>query len=101
MTISQANKADGLREDRSLPAEIKLYYDLSVPDEDAAPHPLLIALHGYGANQRQMMREERLIEPADFRIASLQGRHEILEEPKEEVGPYHSRVGWLAYVLAV
>ena len=87
MIISQANKADGLREDRNLSAEIKLYYDLSVPDEDAAPHPLLIALHGYGANKRQMMREARLCAPPDFAIASLQGFHQHLKEPKEKGGP--------------
>jgi predicted esterase len=95
MTISETNKADGLREERNLSAEIKLYYDLSVPDTDAAPHPLLIALHGYGANKRQMMREARLCAPPRFAIASLQGFHQHLKEPKEKGGTLRYGFGWL------
>ena len=72
-------------EDLTLAVETKLYYDLHLPAV-AAPHPLLIALHGYGANKRQMMREARLIVPEDFAIASLQGFHQHLKEPKEKGG---------------
>ena len=53
--------------ERTLSAEIKLYYDLHVPAAKG-PRPLLIALHGYGANKRQMMREARLIAPDDFAV---------------------------------
>jgi predicted esterase len=81
-------------EDHALRAEIKLYYDLRVPDTDA-PRPLLIALHGYGANKRQMMREARVIAPPRFAIASLQGFHQHIKEPKEKGGPLRYGFGWL------
>ncbi|MDT5060761.1 MAG: phospholipase/carboxylesterase [Acidobacteriota bacterium] len=81
-------------EDRSLTAVVKLYYDLHVPVA-TSPAPLLIALHGYGANKRQMMREARLIAPPDFALASLQGFHQHLKEPKETGGPLRYAFGWL------
>jgi phospholipase/carboxylesterase len=83
-------------EDRSLTAVVKLYYDLYVPAHaTAAPSPLLIAVHGYGANKRQMMREARLLAPKDFALASLQGFHQHLKEPKEAGGPLRYGFGWL------
>ncbi len=80
-------------ENRTLAAEVKLYYDLHVPREGA--RPLLIALHGYGANKRQMMREARQMAPDDFAIASLQGFHQHMKEPKEAGGPLRFGFGWL------
>src|SRR2546430_4975609 len=74
--------------DQTLTSEIKLYYDLNLPE--ARPAPLLIALHGYGANKRQMMREARQIAPDGFAIASLQGFHQHLKDPKEAGGPLRS-----------
>lgn len=79
--------------DRTLPARINLYYDLHVPS--AGPAPLLIALHGYGANKRQMMREAQLMAPAGFAIASLQGFHQHIREPREPDGPLRFGFGWL------
>jgi phospholipase/carboxylesterase len=81
-------------EEHTLAAEIKLYYDLHVPDP-ISPRPLLIALHGYGASKRQMMREARLLAPPDFAIASLQGFHQHLKEPREKGGPLRYGFGWL------
>src|SRR5215213_6432971 len=81
--------------ERELLAEAKLYYDIYVPSADAAPAPLLVALHGYGANKRQMMREARRIAPDGFAIASLQGFHQHIKEPKEEGGPLRYGFGWL------
>jgi phospholipase/carboxylesterase len=81
-------------EDRTLRAEIKLYYDLYSPPT-ATPRPLLVALHGYGANKRQMMREARAIAPPEFAIASLQAFHQHMREPKEEGGPARYGFGWL------
>ncbi|MGA9997947.1 MAG: dienelactone hydrolase family protein [Pyrinomonadaceae bacterium] len=88
---------EALREDRTLTAEIKLYYDLFAPSvsDDKTPHPLLIALHGYGANKRQMMREARSIAPEGFAVASLQGPHQHMKEPKEAGGPFRFGFGWL------
>src|SRR6266542_2369041 len=79
--------------ERSLTAEIKLYYDLHHPR--ATPAPLLVALHGYGANKKQMMREAQAIAPEGFAIASLQGQHQHLKEAKEPGGPLRFGFGWL------
>jgi predicted esterase len=81
------------QEDRSLDGQIKLYYDLQ--PANAASAPLLIVLHGYGANKRQMMREAQQMAPADFAIASLQGFHQHLRDPKEPGGPLRFGFGWL------
>src|SRR6185436_19939390 len=79
--------------ERSLKAEVKLYYDLHKPAELRAP--LLIALHGYGANKRQMGREAQQMAPENFAIAALQGFHQHLKEPKEPGGPLRFGFGWL------
>ena len=79
--------------DRALTARINLYYDLDVTS--AGPSPLLIALHGYGANKRQMMREAQQIAPEGFAIASLQGFHQHIREPREPGGPLRFGFGWL------
>lgn len=80
--------------ERTLVAQFKLYYDLQL-STSMLPAPLLIALHGYGANKRQMMREARLIAPPGFSIASLQGFHQHMKEPKEQGGPLRYAFGWL------
>lgn len=80
-------------EERTLAAEMKLYYDLAHAAE--TPSPLLIALHGYGANKRQMMREARLMAPEGFGVASLQGFHQHIREPKEQGGPLRYGFGWV------
>lgn len=79
--------------ERSLEAQINLYYDLHKPA--VLPAPLLIALHGYGANKRQMGREAQQMAPENFAIASLQGFHQHLKEPKEPGGPLRFGFGWL------
>jgi len=79
--------------DRTLAASIKLYYDLHVTSP--GPAPLLIALHGYGANKRQMMREAQQMAPEGFAIASLQGFHQHIREPREPDGPLRFGFGWL------
>ena len=80
-------------EERDLSAQISLYYDLHIPS--LTPAPLLIALHGYGANKRQMMREARQMVPSSFAIAALQGFHQHMKEPKEPGGPLRFGFGWL------
>ena len=79
--------------DRILEARINLYYDLR--PGTVSPAPLLIALHGYGANKRQMMREAQLMAPEHFAIASLQGFHQHIREPREVGGPLRFGFGWL------
>ena len=41
------------------------------------------------------MREARLMAPSGFAVASLQGFHQHLKEPKEEGGPLRFGFGWL------
>lgn len=79
--------------ERAIPAQISLYYDLDPPA--VRPAPLLIALHGYGASKRQIMREARQMVPDGFAIASLQGFHQHIKEPKEAGGPLRFGFGWL------
>ena len=79
--------------DRTIEARINLYYDLRRGPASRAP--LLIALHGYGANKRQMMREAQLLAPKNFAIASLQGFHQHIREPRETSGPLRFGFGWL------
>ncbi len=77
--------------DLTLKAEIDLYYDLSVPN-GATNAPLLIAVHGYGAHKRYMMREARAVAPDNFVIASVQGPHQHFRPT--ETG-YRIGFGWL------
>jgi predicted esterase len=83
-------------QERTLRAEIKLYYDVYVPPEEGAgARPLLVALHGYGANKRQMMREARACVPEDFAVVSIQGFHQHIREPRQEGGPLRFGFGWV------
>lgn len=87
------NDDNRIARESTLGGQIKLYYDLDLP---GTPHaPLLIALHGYGANKRQMMREAKQLAPGGFAIASLQGFHQHMKEPKEPGGPLRFGFGWL------
>jgi phospholipase/carboxylesterase len=79
--------------ERTLTSQIKLYYD--VISAESRPAPLLIALHGYGASKWHAMREAKMIAPEGFAIASLQGPHQHLREPKEKGGPLRYGFGWL------
>jgi phospholipase/carboxylesterase len=82
-----------LETDLSITAEIRLYYDLYVPDEIVRPAPLLIAVHGYGAHKRYMMREARLIADERFVIASIQAPHPHFRPTNDG---YRIGYGWLA-----
>lgn len=84
---------DETQVDRILEARINLYYDLR--PGTTAPAPLLIALHGYGAHKRYMMREAQLMAPGQFAIAALQGFHQHMKEPFEAGGPMRFGFGWL------
>jgi predicted esterase len=79
--------------ERTLTAEIKLYYD--VVAAESRPAPLLITLHGYGASKWHALREAQAIAPQGFAIASLQGPHQHLREPKAPGGPLKFGFGWL------
>lgn len=82
---------ESLQTDLTLKAEISLYYDLFVP-EGAENAPLLIAIHGYSAHKRYMMREARLVAPENYVIASLQAPHQHFTRLAEG---YRVGFGWL------
>jgi predicted esterase len=84
--------AENLQTDLSVTAEIKLYYDLYIPENAEKPLPLLVAVHGYGAHKRYMMREARLIAPEHFAVVSLQAPHQHF---RETGGTYKTGFGWL------
>ena len=65
-----------LQQDLNLTAEIKLWYDLFVPENAKPNAPLILAVHGYGAHKRYMMREAQLVAPEGFVIASIQAPHQ-------------------------
>jgi predicted esterase len=84
--------AENLQTDLSVTAEIKLYYDLYIPENAEKPLPLLVAVHGYGAHKRYMMREARLIAPEHFAVVSIQAPHQHF---RETGGTYKTGFGWL------
>jgi len=88
-----SNTNETLSTDRTLAAEVKLYYDLFAPE--SVPAPLLIALHGYGSSKRWMMREAREHAPEGFAVAALQGPHQHIKEPNEKGVPLRYGFGWL------
>jgi predicted esterase len=81
-----------VKSDLILKAEIDLYNDLVVPGSAEANAPLLIAVHGYGAHKRYMMREARNVAPVDWVIAAVQGPHQHFRQT--EFG-YSVGFGWL------
>jgi phospholipase/carboxylesterase len=80
--------------ERTLTAQITLYYD--VISAQTQPAPLLIALHGYGASKWHALREAKMIVPDGFAIAALQAPHQHLREPKQPGGPLRFGFGWLS-----
>ena len=80
------------KKDLTLKAEIDLYYDIYVPDALDTPAPLLIAVHGYGAHKRYMMREARAVAAEKFVIASVQAPHQHFRATDDG---YRVGFGWL------
>ncbi len=74
-------------------AEINLYYDLWIPEGISDPAPLLIAVHGYGAHKRYMLREARQVAPENFVIASIQAPHPHFRQTPDG---YRVGYGWLS-----
>ena len=91
-TIELLMNSENLQIDLSITAEIKLYYDLYVPETAEKSAPLLVAVHGYGAHKRYMMREARLVAPQNFVVASLQAPNQHF---RESDGAYKVGFGWL------
>lgn len=92
VSINNAMSEVNLHTDLNLRAEIRLYYDLYIPENAKKYAPFLIAVHGYGAHKRYMMREARLVTPVDWVIASIQGPHQHFRVNGEG---YRVGFGWL------
>lgn len=84
---------ENLQTDLAMTAQINLYYDLYVPENIAVPPPLLIAVHGYGAHKRYMMREARLVAGDNFIIAAIQAPHPHYRRTDDG---YRIGYGWLS-----
>ena len=84
---------DNLQTDLAVTAEINLYYDLYVPENLPKTAPLLIAVHGYGAHKRYMMREAKLVAPDNFAIAAIQAPHPHFRPTPDG---YRVGYGWLS-----
>ena len=84
--------SENLQIDLSVKAEIKLYYDLYVPENPERKAPLLIAVHGYGAHKRYMMREAFVAAPENFVIASIQAPFQHFRQTDSG---YKVGFGWL------
>ena len=84
---------ENLQTDLAMTAEIKLYYDLFIPDNIEKPAPLLIAVHGYGAHKRHMMREARAVADDNFVIAAIQAPHPHFRRTDDG---YRVGYGWLS-----
>lgn len=83
---------ENLQTDLSFKTEINLYYDLYAPENLKKPAPLLIAVHGYGAHKRYMMREARLVADERFVVASLQAPFQHFRLTGDG---YRTGFGWL------
>ncbi len=84
---------DNLQTDLTMKAELSLYWDLYVPDGLAAPAPLLIAVHGYGAHKRYMMREAKLVAGDKYVIAAIEAPHPHYRPTSDG---YRIGYGWLS-----
>lgn len=82
-----------LQTDLTMKAELSLFWDLYLPKGLTTPAPLLIAVHGYGAHKRYMIREAKLVAGDRFVIAAIQAPH-----PHYRPTPDGYRVGygWLS-----
>jgi predicted esterase len=82
-----------LETDLTVKAELELYYDIYVPEAIVLPAPLLIAVHGYGAHKRYMMREARAVADDRFVIAAIQAPH---PHYRPTADGYRIGFGWLS-----
>lgn len=85
-------RQENLQTDLSITTEINLYYDFYEPEKAEKSLPLLIAVHGYGAHKRYMMREAQMIGDNEFAIISLQAPHQHFRQTDKG---YKVGFGWL------
>lgn len=79
--------------DLTITAEIDLYYDLYIPPDADRTTPLMIAVHGYGAHKRYMMREAMAVAGDRSVIASIEAPHPHYRQTDDG---YKIGYGWLS-----
>lgn len=84
---------NSIQTDLAVTATINLYYDLYVPEGISTPAPLLIAVHGYGAHKRYMMREARAVAGERHVIAAIEAPHPHYRRTDDG---YRVGYGWLS-----
>jgi predicted esterase len=84
--------------ERSLTEQIRLYYDLHVPETHKRRRrtPLLIALHGYSGTKESMMRLARRINERDWFIAALEGPYRFVPSTHNAPNETRTGFGWAA-----
>jgi predicted esterase len=75
--------------------QIKLYYDVYVPDESQENRPLLVCFHGYEGNKESMMAKARAINARDFVIASVQAPNSFFLRNGEDDRSPRIGFGWM------
>ena len=78
--MNPEQKLENPQVERFVRGEVKLYYDIFVPETASKPAPLLVSVHGYGAHKRYMLREGKLIAPENFAVAAPQALHQHIRE---------------------
>lgn len=85
-------QSKNLQTDLKVTTEVNLYYDFFKPEKVEKPLPLIIAVHGYGAHKRYMMREAQIIGNNVFAVVSLQAPHQHFRQTDKG---YKTGFGWL------
>jgi predicted esterase len=92
-TMTEKLHDGGITTDLAVKAEIELYYDVYSPPGGGRNLPLLIAVHGYGAHKRYMMREARAVADDQYVIASIEAPHPHYRPTPDG---YRIGYGWLS-----
>jgi phospholipase/carboxylesterase len=75
--------------------QVKLYYDVYVPNDVQANMPLLVCFHGYEGNKESMMAKARAINARDFVIASVQAPNSFFVRDGENNRSPRIGFGWM------
>jgi len=75
--------------------QIKLYYDVYVPNDSREGMPLLVCFHGYEGNKESMMAKARAINTRDFVIASVQAPNSFFVRNGEDNRSPRIGFGWM------
>ncbi len=83
-------------EELSMVEQIRVYYDLSIPDRSGKwqTMPLLVGLHGYAGTKESMMNLLLRFAPAGFLVAALQGPYPLISPPQAALADAKTAYGW-------